>query len=494
MRIFDALRGSRWLVASTITSLIAIPVGALVAVAPPAGIALGAGAGLLSLLTLRERFRTLFLGLVAVLLIGYAFFGRAFAYLGAPPIYVGEVVLSFAVLSWVAAGRWPRLGKFQLLILAFMTWGLLRTAPYVQRDGLNALRDGVIWGYAIFAFALADALREEDFTNLVRIFRRMMPAFLVWVPIAASVTLVMGDSIPTVPWSDLPALTFKGGDAGVHLAGIGAFVIVGLWTEQTRVSAVLAGLPLAFWFLAAAAAGAVNRGGLVAATSAWSAALFFRPSRGWIYALSLVALLAVALTATDPAIGGGRGREISIGQLQANVASLFSDEETPGGLQGTKEFRLRWWAEIIDYTVFGPYIWTGKGFGINLADDDGFQVTADGSLRSPHNSHLSILARMGVPGLVMWIVLQIAFGASLVRAYVRSKRNGFTFWARLDVWLLVYWLGALINMAFDVYLEGPQGGIWFWCLLGLGLAAVRIQMALPPKGDRAGVLAGSAHP
>ena len=33
-------------------------------------------------------------------------------------------------------------------------------------------------------------------------------------------------------------------------------------------------------------------------------------------------------------------------------------------------------AHIIDYTVFGDYFWTGKGFGISLADDDGFQGTA----------------------------------------------------------------------------------------------------------------------
>jgi hypothetical protein len=33
----------------------------------------------------------------------------------------------------------------------------------------------------------------------------------------------------------------------------------------------------------------------------------------------------------------------------------------------------------------------------------------------------------------------------------------------------------VINMAFDVYLEGPQGGIWFWSVLGLGVAALTIQ-------------------
>ena len=39
--------------------------------------------------------------------------------------------------------------------------------------------------------------------------------------------------------------------------------------------------------------------------------------------------------------------------------------------------------------------------------------------------------------------------------------------------LFAYWLAALINMSFDVYLEGPQGGIPFWSVIGLGMVAMR---------------------
>jgi len=28
------------------------------------------------------------------------------------------------------------------------------------------------------------------------------------------------------------------------------------------------------------------------------------------------------------------------------------------------------------YTIHGRYFWTGKGFGVNLADDDGFRWTS----------------------------------------------------------------------------------------------------------------------
>ena len=58
-----------------------------------------------------------------------------------------------------------------------------------------------------------------------------------------------------------------------------------------------------------------------------------------------------------------------------------------------------------------------------------------------------------------------------------SRRAGMHLWCRIDAWLLAYWLAILVNTSFDPYLEGPQGGIWFWSILGLGLAAVRQQQA-----------------
>ena len=77
---------------------------------------------------------------------------------------------------------------------------------------------------------------------------------------------------------------------------------------------------------------------------------------------------------------------------------------------------------ILDYTAFGDHFWTGKGYGINLADSDGFQVVWEGSpLRSPHNSHLTFLARSGVPGLALWALLQATVFFSLLRAYFRCR-------------------------------------------------------------------------
>ena len=160
--------------------------------------------------------------------------------------------------------------------------------------------------------------------------------------------------------------------------------------------------------------------------------------------------------------------------LLLTARSIFGDTGK-SAYDGSREWRLAWWTDIVDYTLFGRYFWTGKGFGINLADADGFQVTSDHSLRAPHSSHLDILARGGVPMAVSWLVLQLAFAWSLFRAYLSARRRGREDWANVDLWLLTYWLAFMVNASFDVYLEGPQGGIWFWAVFGFGIAALEMQ-------------------
>ncbi len=107
---------------------------------------------------------------------------------------------------------------------------------------------------------------------------------------------------------------------------------------------------------------------------------------------TMLILLAVDFQVEVP----GRDRKIAAAQVVENIASVASKTKMDD-LNGTKQWRLNWWRDILDYTVFGKHFWDGKGFGVNLADDDGYQVTKDGSLRSPHNGHLTMLARAGVP-------------------------------------------------------------------------------------------------
>ena len=121
----------------------------------------------------------------------------------------------------------------------------------------------------------------------------------------------------------------------------------------------------------------------------------------------------------------------------------------------------------------GEPSWTGKGFGINLADDDGYQGTAwEGQLRSPHNGHLTMLARGGVPGLALWLLVHGVWAAEVINRYFQAKAAGQRRWQGLFLFLFLYWGAFMANASFDVFIEGPMGGIWLWTIYGVGLAAV----------------------
>jgi hypothetical protein len=160
-------------------------------------------------------------------------------------------------------------------------------------------------------------------------------------------------------------------------------------------------------------------------------------------------------------------------QLVDNVASIFGR----GGDQteGTKEWREKWWNIIVDNTVRGRYFWTGRGFGVNLGFEDGFgNPHNERPLRSPHNGHITILARAGIPGVALWGVFLAAWFGALLHTMLLARRRGQAEWAGLLLFIACYAASCVINATFDVALEAPMQGIWFWCLIGSGIGATMI--------------------
>jgi hypothetical protein len=464
-------------------SLLALAgIGGLSALSPGLGVAgaLALGAAFFIALSL-SRLPRLFLQSMVVILTGYAFFGKGFAYLGVPPLYIGEAVLVVGMLALVVTASKIRLGVLHFLVFVFMGWGALCTIPYISREGLYAIRDAALWYYALFAIAISLMVKPRHFRWIVSTYRTLVPLFLCWVPIAAVVYLLYKTSIPTLPGSDVQVLWFKGGDMAVHLAGVASFLLLGLYSALPAPRMISITLLWPIWFAGIAIVSTLNRAGMLASGIAIGVVLILRPSIQWVRFLALAMLLMTILGILNPQVNIGRERQVSLGQLVSNARSIVGSDDASDGqtvhssLEGTKGWRLKWWKKIYSYTFHGPYFWTGKGFGMNLAHADGFETIQNDPLRSPHSAHMTVLARMGVPGLVLWVVLQGAFAAGLFFAFVRARQRGLVFWAQVDVWILVYWLAMMANAAFDVYLEGPQGGIWFWSIFGLGLAALRAQ-------------------
>jgi hypothetical protein len=417
------------------------------------------------------------LTLVGVLLVGYAFCGRGFAYLGLPPIYIGEMVL-VSVCAMSLAARMLR-SPFSVLkptLTAFLVWAVIRTLPGVWNYGLDALRDAAIWGYAAFALVVGAALRGLHETRLVaRWYSGLLGPLLTWYCLVALIRVFNpGFAFPEGA-AGIPIVVVKPGDVAVHLAGIAAFLALQLhrpWPAE-RVQAWKPEWPIwMLWSVCVLFYGSQNRGGLLGLTLALLFLAIVLRKGKWGKAVGPGLLTIVISTGWKPDFSANYQREVTPRQIVENLKSVAGSDNPQ--FEGTRRWRLAWWRKIVDYTLYGPYFWSGKGFGPNLADEDGFQVTRDRRLRSPHNGHLAILARAGVPAFALWIAFLLTHGLALMKGARAFRIAGDFFHSRMLLWVLAYWLAATINGASDVYLEGPQGGIWFWCLVGLGLGILSI--------------------
>ena len=461
----DATRAISWL-----GLLVAALAGAAIVVFPMAVVIALPLAAFVGLVSFGKRVIPVFQGSLLFILIGYAFLGRGLAYLGFAPVYIGEVVLGLAIVAILVSIPGARWHPVHLVLGAFMIWGAARTIPYLGRYEIDALRDGVIYIWGFFAIAVSLTVGRRQVADLIEVYGRCIPWFVFVIPPAVIITSTVFQELPSfIPGSGVGFFSFKGGDAGVHLGAIGAFMVLGLRSRSA--GGVRDWLIWTAWLVCLGIAAALNRGGLVAASMMAASLLFVRASVHWASLILVGVFLVAVVGLTDPQVTmeTGGARTLSVDQVVENVTSVFSGKTDPL-LEGTKEWRLRWWTTIIDYTINGRYFWTGKGFGINLADDDGFQVNADGSLRAPHNGHLELLARGGVPMLVLWILLQLAVGVTLLRAALRARAMAMTWWLGVVGWIVVYWLATLTNASFDVYLEGPMGGILYWSVVGLAIA------------------------
>jgi len=408
-----------------------------------------------------------YLHLLLIALAGYAILGKGFAYIGIQPLFIGEMVLALGLLVFLRSGCWiAALTSVPSLVLVVLAgWTLFRTVPYIGVYGIDALRDSVLVFYCLFAYIIV-ALIIENPSRLLRIIY-CYSGFAWFFGLCGGMLIAMMQlegAIPNWP-SGVPVLAVRSGEIAVHLAGAAIFVLLGL----RRPCSPGWMLMLLIGMMAVTA----SRGAMLAcATSIGVAAILGGKFLRFLPFLFLAAFLFIFTYLTDFNVAIG-GRSLGPEQIIHNLESIFGTS-TVGNLDDTKLWRLRWWEQIQDYTLHGPYFWTGKGFGISLAEADGFSGAEDPPLRSPHSAHLSFLARAGVPGLVLWLLTLATWYVVLMKSMFLARGRGDAYWANLFLWIGCYVFAVIVHSSFDVALEGPMIGIWFWALYGLGIASVMV--------------------
>ena len=211
--------------------------------------------------TATERSRGGWLTVLCLTLLGYASFGKGWAYLGIPPLYIGELVLLCGVASLVMSGRWA--GIFDVLpfwfLLAFMAWGRvpnlalplpLRCRCVSRRGdlGLWRVRDRRVRAHPRQAFEARAALGR--YSQFAQIFPVIAP--VIWLGCR-----FFHAKMPHWPWANVPIVDAKPGDLLVLMAGILAFWVAGLAGGIGVLRLLLLGGCIVML-------GAYDRGGLVA--------------------------------------------------------------------------------------------------------------------------------------------------------------------------------------------------------------------------------------
>jgi hypothetical protein len=422
-----------------------------------------------------------YLALLAIALLGYALMGRGFAYLGFSPLYVGEIALLIGTIVFLRTGALvASLATLPSLVLvALMVWVLARTIPFVSVYGFDSLRDSTVVLYGGFAFIvigllLEDARRIDTVLRYYNILLVSFPAILV----GFCLTLFWVEYIPWL-YGSAPIVDITTSAIGTHLAGTMVFALIG----YRKVSF----LWFLVWLTTLTIVAATNRGATLAVLGpVVFAMLMLGRLRLLLTAmLAVVSIFAVLLTVEGTFTQDNEtegSRPVSARQILKNAESVVGDSGEQN-VEGTKRWRLDWWDTIISDTIYGPNFWTGRGFGLNLAEADGYAGPAvlhgqpRAPTRSPHNVYMTLLARAGVPGVVLWSLVLISWGGMMLRAMLVARTRGHKQWADLFLFVICYVTSILINAFVDVTLEGPMQGIWFWCLLGFGTGTVMVYRA-----------------
>jgi O-Antigen ligase len=439
-----------------------------------------------------------YLALLAIVLLGYALMGKGFAYLGLPPLYVGEIAFLSGIVVFFRTGAF--VGALAtlpaLLLVVLMALVLARTLPFFGLYGFDSLRDSAIVIYGGFAFIIIGLLLEDArrINTVLRYYGMFLASFPA-IPVGFWLTKYWVDYIPHLFGSPVPIVEIGASAVGTHLAGTMIYILIG----YRKVSL----LWVFVWFATLALVSATNRGATLAIVVPVVFAMLML-GRFRLMLTAVVASMAIfaALLSLESTFGeydeakDSIERPVSAHQIVENAKSIIgqSGQQT----EGTKQWRLNWWDVIINDTIHGPNFWTGRGFGINLAEADGFAGTGDRRnhrppTRSPHNAHMTLLARAGIPGVVLWALVLVSWFGMMMRAMLTARARGRERWAELFLFIVCYAVSILINATFDVTLEGPMQGIWFWCVFGFGIGSVmvyRAQGAAESNGSIGGSIGG----
>ena len=389
-----------------------------------------------------------------LVLLLYVFFNKGVAY-----SYMAELLLVAGILILFINRKNLELGlnnkQIFVGIFIFISF-IFIIAGVFQYHILNVFRDSLAFQYAWFAFIIYFFKNEYDFIwqKIIQIYK--------WVPLALFLNFILFYFVflylpPINIFGNQNIIIYKNGDKSVHL--LISTILMFLYTEKYSRKWLIANtilIVINFLILLS-----LTRSGSVAYIISLFSFFFFskvkilnESLRILLKYVPIFMVLGMGLFITLDIQGDAQGRTISLSQITDNFSSIVSSD-IDGSLTDNKVWRLVWWAKLVNESFTIQHFFIGKGLGMSLAGND--ILNTDDNLRSPHNFHLTILARFGYFVFIAWIFWLV----SLFKPLFTRKLIGKT----LAITSIL--LAFIINGSFDVFFEGPMGAFPFWTFVGL---------------------------
>jgi hypothetical protein len=414
--------------------------------------------------------------LVLVALSGYIVLNYGFAnvafHIGGLPIILGHALMFAALAIVVLSGRVSIMRELRepavLTSFALILFSFIHLVADVPRFGFMAVRDGSLFIEGVFLLlGLAWAKNASSSLPLMK--------WLFWVFFANllyCLSLPWGESIRS--WSPNSGIFLVVpvfgcyGDGCLYLMTGALFC---LWCARYAVR-------LPRWVLY-----------LLAVVQLF--ALAIHQARSMYLAIPLVfmililvgevrkaakiglavgaAFLVVTSLAFLPSLHlEGRLGPVTPQFLEEHLSSLALVRGTPG--EGSIEDREKWTSDVWRRaTSSTTNLLIGEGFGKPLID---FETPGRVAVRQPHNTHLTVLARLGLVGMLLWTL----FHLSIVGRFLRTLRTRGSLdkqSSSLVLWLFLFYVSFMLVTSVQPLLEFSYGAIPFYLLMGFALGLMR---------------------
>ncbi len=341
---------------------------------------------------------------IIIVLFGYILAGKRFAYLSPfEPVFIGEIVLAVAfimVLGRVLTkGLWGKLfdTPLHIAIWLLLIYGALHLYLDFPRYGIVAIKDSATIYYALFFIVIY--LIFQNPSNFQR-FEKLIPYILI----AGLVAFFMLGVLPRLGINIREVVLFAHKDAYIG-AAIGGFVGLYFYSLKHKSTVSLIWLIVFTILLTISAPTSI----IFALIISILMMIFIAKQ----YHLCFLAIGGLAIASIAIAIILASGGDLAT-RLLTEFDSMNLAEINKASFKGsTSGWRLAWWSAIWDETMATSPLW-GLGFGADLGSEftlryyggaaGEFGNQAFGAARYPHNVLFTMVGRLGLIGMVLFLL------------------------------------------------------------------------------------------